>query len=151
MNKIILTSTLLIIFSCNLKAQNNSIPQTIEQQKTAITLAKKWVTLLTEGEHIDSLITISKIPFALDRKKVLNSKDELKIFYNKIIKNEGKRIMPKVSSELFYSKYEIIEKCIPINVLIIKIILLEGDMKDEEILVSIEISGNDVKVIGFSD
>ncbi|CAM4126401.1 hypothetical protein FLJU110815_18240 [Flavobacterium jumunjinense] len=59
--------------------------------------------------------------------------------------------MPKISSEVFYSKYEIIEKCIPINVLIIKITSLEGDLKDEVVIVSVEISGNDLKINGFSD
>ncbi|AUC74955.1 hypothetical protein [Olleya sp. Bg11-27] len=151
MNKIILTSILLFTFICKSSAQNDSIPQTIEQQKTAKNIAEKWATLLIKGENIDSLIAISKIPFALDRKKILNSKDELKAFYNKVIDNKGKRIMPKFSSEIVYSKYEIIEKCIPINVLIIKITPLEGHLKGEGGLVSVEISGNDMKIIGFSD
>ena len=106
---------------------------------------------MIKGENIDSLIAISKIPFALDRIKILNSKEELKAFYNKVIENKHKRIMPKISSEIVYSKYEIIEKCIPINVLIIKITPLEGDSKGEGGLVSVEISGNDMKIIGFSD
>ena len=151
MNKTILTSILLITFICNLSAQNDSIPQTIEQQKRAKNIAEKWTTLLTKGENIDSLINISKIPFALDRKRILNSKDELKVFYNKVIENKGRRIMPKISSEVFYSKYEIIENCIPINVLVIKITFLEENLKSEGVFVSVEISGNDVKIIGFSD
>ena len=151
MNKIILTSILLFTFICKLSTQNDSIPQTIEQQKTAKNIAEKWATLLIKGENIDSLIAISKTPFALDRIKILNSKEELKAFYNKVIENKHKRIMPKISSEIVYSKYEIIEKCIPINVLIIKITPLEGDSKGEGSLVSVEISGNDMKIIGFSD
>lgn len=151
MNKIILLSILLTTFFSNLNAQSDSITQTINQQEIALNIAQKWVTLLTEGENTDSLMVLSKVPFALDRKIILNSEDELKAFYNKIIEKKGKRVMPKISSEVFHSKYEIIEKCIPINVLIIKITLLDGDLKDEAILVSVEISGDNMKIVGFSD
>jgi len=73
MNRIILI-TLLIVSTINLKAQNDSIPQTQEQQKEALNLAVNWVTLITEGKYVDSLMNISSVPFALDKKKILNSK-----------------------------------------------------------------------------
>ena len=141
----------ILLFTFNVKAQNDSIPQTPEQQKKAINLAVKWTTLLTEGKHVDSLMNISTVPFALDRKKFLNSNDELKSFYLEVINLKGERELPKTTAEVYASKYEIIEKCIPINVLIIKIELIIDDSKSHTILVSVVISGNEMKVIGFSD
>ncbi|CAM4126375.1 MULTISPECIES: hypothetical protein [Flavobacterium] len=101
MNKTILTVILLITIICNLNAQNDLIPQTIEQQKKAKNIAEKWFTLLIEGENIDSLITISKIPFALDRKKILNSEDELKAFYNKVIEKKVNALCLKFLQKYF--------------------------------------------------
>jgi len=151
MKRIILSFTFLVVITFNLKAQSDTIPQTPEQQKEALNLAVKWTKLLTEGKHLDSLMNISTIPFAQDRKKILNSNDELKSFYFKVIERKGKRVLPEFTSEVHSSKYEIIEECIPINVLVIKLKLIEGDLEGEVIYVSVQISGSDLKVIGFSD
>ena len=151
MNKLISISIFLLVFTYNASAQNDSIPQSIEQQNEAINLATNWGDLMTEGTAIDSLVSISGLPFALDRSEILNSNEELKSFYVKVANNISEGAPLKSIAKIYDSKYEIIEDVIPINVLIVQLTMLEGNLKDDAVYITVNISGNDMKIIGFSD
>lgn len=133
------------------KFSSDSIFQSIEQQNQAKQLAELWVMELTKGENIDTLMSISTVPFALDGKKILNTKNELKELYKKVVDKKGKREVPALSSEIYKSKFEIIEKSIPLNVLLVKIEIKDGKNAGEAILVSVQISDDKLKIIGFRD
>ena len=132
-------------------AQIDSIPQSIAQQEKAIGLVTNWINLITVGEDIDSLMEMTALPFALDRRELLNSEEELKSFYAKVTEKIGKQTPPKVASRIFNSKYEIIEKSIPLNILIIEITVLDGDLKDDIVFLTVNISGDEMKIVGFTD
>ncbi|WP_299781205.1 hypothetical protein [uncultured Formosa sp.] len=155
MKKPFLIFTFLIASTFNLSAQNNSIPQTIAQQKAAKNIAMEWIKLFYEVDNTDALLNISKIPFAVSNEQILNSESELKTLYKKIINGKSEITASKISSEVYSSRYEIIDKCIPINVLIIMVTLVETDSDNEtfsrSIGVSVELSGNNVKIIGLTD
>ncbi|WP_159023121.1 hypothetical protein [Formosa sp. L2A11] len=147
--------TFLIASTFNLSAQNDSIPQTLAQQKAAKNIAIECIKLFYKADNTDALLNISKIPFALSNEQILNSEAELKTFYKKIINGKSEITASKISSEVYSSRYEIIDKCIPLNVLIITVTLEETDLDNEtfsrSLGVSVELSGNNVKIIGLTD
>ncbi len=149
MNKAIVI--FLIIFTNSLIAQKDTIPQSLKLQKQAIALAENWVKLVTERTALDSLMNISSLPFALDKKKILNTEDQLKSFYLKMFKEKGERKLSKVTSEIHSSKYEIIDNCIPLNILVVRLKLLVDETKKYSVIVGVKISDTNLKVIGFAD
>ena len=150
MKKLILTFTFLCALILNVSAQNNSIPQTLEQQKIAKKVATEWISMFYQAKGIDSIMKISKTPFALDNKKILNTNEELKDFFTSIIEFKKNQKTLEIKSEIYDYKYEIIDELIPINVLHIMVDVTEDD-KDiiDHIIVSVEISGDYFKVISL--
>jgi len=151
MKKIVIVLLYIFISSFSANAQTDSISQTAAQQEAAKKVAVKWFSLLAQGRNVDSLLRISKTPFALDKVEILNTKDELRAFYNKVIAKKGQRVIPKFTTKIVGSRYEIIETCIPMNNLIIELRMLEGVFKGDRVLICVEISGKELKIIGFAD
>jgi len=152
MKKITLTFVLLFTLILSVHAQNDSIPQTIEQQKAAMKVATEWSSMLYNSDSIESLLKISKIPFALDNKKIIDSKDELKEIYMSILEDKARVKLTNIDSEIYGYKYEIIDEFIPINVLHVMLTITENDKeRSDQIVLSVEISGDDFKVIGLRD
>lgn len=149
MTKLLLT--FLITFSFILGVNGQRSEQTIAQQAGAIELAREWFNLLHEAENMDALVSMSTYPFALDGKDILNSTQELEDFYQEVFKSKGHRSVPEISIEVLSSHYDIIQECIPLNAVIIKITLRSGDLKDDAILVSVAVIGESLKITGFTD
>lgn len=65
-------------------------------QKTAKQSAAAYFEALTRGD-VSKANELSAVPFSLDRKKVLTTKAAVKEVHEKILKNKGKRKVPKYS------------------------------------------------------
>ena len=150
-NKLILIFIFLSNFTFSISAQSDSINRPKEEIVHAENVSVRWFTLLSEGRDLDSLIQVSEVPFALDGKKILYTKEELKSFYNQVIVSKGSRNFSDIEAKVYSSKQEIIEDCIPINVIILKITVFKGNPSGESVLVSVRIVGDDFKVVGFKD
>ncbi len=132
-------------------AQNDTIPQTIAQQNEAKKVAGEWFSQLIAGKNIDAVMAVSALPFAMDGKILLNTKKELRDFYRKIIEDKGARKIPEFITEIHGFKHEILDKYIPVNVLVVKIKITDKNRSKGDVLVSVGISDTKIRVIGFSD
>jgi len=151
MKKNILTCLFLGMSLTYSMAQNDSIPQTMAQQNEAKKVAGKWFSQLIAGKHIDAVMAVSALPFAMDGKVILNTKKELRDFYRKVVKDKGERKVPEFIAEIHGFKHEILNKYIPLNVLVVKIKITDENRSKGDVLVSVSISDTKLKVIGFSD
>lgn len=148
--KQILTITALILLPFYCFSQNDTLNLTKTQIEKSTKVVNCWIEELFKAENIEELMKISDLPFALDRKKVVKNKEELKEIYNKIFENKGKRKIPDYTTEIFEYKDEIIDNCIPISVIKAKVIIKEKN-EQEGILVCILFKNDEYKIIGFSD
>lgn len=146
------TCSALVLLSITLKAQHDSIPFPIEQQKEALAVAEKWTTLLNEGENLEELMSISAVPFAVDRSKILTTDEELQKLYQKIFEKKGKFDGYVFSYKIAGYKNEILDNGFPIVGIQVWATIEEGErLVGDSALITLSISNNELKVIGFSD
>lgn len=148
--KLIFTITTFLILTLNCFSQNDTLNLTKVQIEKSTKVVNYWIEELFKGEDIEGLLKVSEVPFALDRKRVLKSTEELKAIYNKIIESKGKRKVPNYTTEIFEYKEEIIDNCIAISVIKAKVITTRNNER-EGILVSVLYKNDEYKIIGFSD
>lgn len=152
MKKLIL-STVLFFLSISIFSQDDK-PYSLSEEQTEQVLetVNAWLDEMFEAQDVNRLMELSDVPFALDREKVLNGKNELREVYLKIFENKGKRDIPKFDSEILEHKFEIVEDCIPMN--FIKVLI---SIKDEDndrikaILICVSVKDEEYKIVGFSD
>ncbi|PIE51045.1 MAG: hypothetical protein CSA38_00075 [Flavobacteriales bacterium] len=131
-------------------SQNDTLSLTKTQIEKSTKVLHYWIEEMFKGEDVEGLMSVSDVPFAFDRKKVIKSRAELKALYHKIFKDRGKRKVPYYTTEIFEYKDEIIERCIPISIIKAKVMIIENNRR-EGALASIVFKNNEYKVVGFSD
>lgn len=143
---------MLTFLSFTLRAQHDSIPFPMEQQKEALAIAEKWTTLLNQGENLEELMSISAIPFAVDRHKILTTEEDLQKLYQKIFEKKGKLDGYIFSYKIAGYKNEILYNGFPIVGIQVWATIEEGEhLVGDSALITLSISNNELKVIGFAD
>lgn len=146
------TCSVLVLFSITLKAQHDSIPFPIEQQKEALAVAEKWTTLLNEGENMEELMNISAIPFAVEGSIILTTDEELHKVYQRIFEKKGKFDGYVFSYKIAGYKNEILDGGFPLVGIQVWATIEEGErLVGDGALITLSISNNELKVVGFAD
>jgi hypothetical protein len=141
----------LLFFPIFIFSQKNSMELTVFQKEKIKNLVNTWLTTLIEAKSIDSLMEISTIPFVFDSKKIVTNSDDLKEKYKKVFIHRLERPeIPKYEIKSIEYKSEVIENCIPISFAKVLLLIGEGE-KQEDMIVSVLITDNDVKIAGFND
>lgn len=132
--------------------QEESLDKLTDRQKNnIIEVVSTWISEMFKAESVDVLMRISEVPFALDRVKVLTNTDELKEVYLSIFENKGQREKPKYQVQLLSYKSEILESCIPVNVVKVRVWLYDEEGDEEGVLVAVLLKQDEYKIAGFSD
>lgn len=120
----------------------------------AKTLALDFIRILTHGEHLDSMQNICELPFAWDRKRIIDNWTDFNASLQSIVNNKGKNRSFLIDTVFHVSsKYEMIDKMIPIHVYYIAVSLTapnSGSDKKHWIYFAVQIS-DEPKIIGFND
>ena len=152
MKKSILSLILLFTLVYTVNAQDDYIPHTLEQQKAAKKLAADWMSMFYQVKDADSIMKISKIPFLLDGKEIINSNEKLIDVYNAAIEDKGSLESPEIKAEIFdRTKYKAKVEFSMINSLLVYLAITEKNERTQHLLVFIEVDENDLKIIGFQD
>ncbi len=151
MKKIIFALGFFFALLLNVNAQNDAIPDSIEQQKKAIQVATEWISMFYEVENTDSLMNISKIPFTVDNKEILHSNEELEAMYTSIIEDKSQLKTPKIKAEIYNEEHPFIEEFSSANFLLVMTFITEKEERTHQVLIFVEIDGDNYNVIGFQD
>lgn len=150
MKKIFISLTF-ILSTFFIYSQADTISALSEEQKNkSIEVVENWIKEMFKADDINSLMQISDVPFAFDRKDILTNIDDLRKIYQRIFENKGYREIPNFEVMLLDYKLEIIDNYIPVNSVNARVII-NGDDKYEYILVNVAICNDTYKVIGFYD
>ena len=117
-----------------------------QRAELATQVAAAWFDALLGGD-VAVAGALSEVPFALDRKQVIETSAELDKIYRAILAKKGKRTIKPDAVRVAAEKKEIVDGCVPVDVLIVEI-TIAGD--DERIRVAVR-PGDTYKVVGFSD
>ncbi|KOS06548.1 hypothetical protein AM493_11260 [Flavobacterium akiainvivens] len=79
-------------------SQADTLSLSKEQKQKAFTVAKNWVSLLTKGKDVNGILAITTIPFLRDGNETLETHQEVREFYESVIKSKGERTMPPLSA-----------------------------------------------------
>jgi hypothetical protein len=149
--KAILLFTAALLCTFSMRAQDDLIPNLTEKQKAdAVAVALNWTRKLTEGKDINGVIALSSLPFVKDGNLILTTPQQLKDFYSEVVKDKGQRPGATFSAAFDSYRYEILDKCIPVDFIVVKI-QAEIDTRKDEILISVANINGTYKVSGFKD
>ena len=104
------------------------------RDKNASEVAKTWFISLMQG-NTDVAISLSEVPFDLDKQQEVKALPDLKIIYDKIVSEKGKRDLIISSIEIKSSTPDKVE------------VLLK--IKDDQGVLVIVRPGDAYKIIGF--
>lgn len=121
-----------------------------EQEERVIEVAGIWIEEIFKAEDVDKIMQVSDIPFSVERRKIVNSRAELRMLYLGVFEEKGKRSVPKFEKEILEHVYKIENTCYPLNFVNVKIFVRKGEYKGEAI-VCVAIKDDEYKVVGFSD
>lgn len=132
-------------------AQDKTSAISEDEKQEAVTVAENWFKALVLAQSVDSVLNLSDIPFAVDDKMVINSEKELEELFVGIFTDKGARKIPQFTANFERQVSKIIEDCIPVDVVIVKISLLSGRFQGDAVLISLSRRDNQFKVVGFRD
>lgn len=158
--RFLLTAFFLFAFSL-VRAQNTDappekMPVSIDPVKAekAKALVLNYIRILSKGERLDSLAHFCAIPFAWDRKRIIDNWADFKASQQEVIANKGKGRQFIIDTVYVESvKSEILDNIIPLNIYnVIAKIKVAGDTRGRthQISFGVQISENP-KIVGFSD
>jgi len=148
------TLFLLLPFFISLSAfsQNiESVALSENQEKEALEVVDAWIVELLQAENVDKLIQLSDIPFALTNKKILTSKEELKKIYLQVFNNKGKQDIPEYESKIIEHKFEILDECIPLNFLKVRVVFKDRDTSENSKIICLSQKEDGFKVVGIKE
>jgi len=138
------------LFSFNgLWAQNNTVKVDTHSQK-AVAVAVEWTALLTAGENVEKIMTLTALPFVNDGDEIFLTKQEVLDFYESVISNKGKRKVPQMKGSVLSERNEILDHCIPVAYTVVAVDV-EFEGKKERIVISVSNVNGEYKVAGYND
>jgi len=99
---------------------------------------------LTSGD-VGVATSLSDVPFAWDRKEIVESISELEEMYKGVVANKGRRNLKATEIKLVDDKSEISDDAFPIDRIMVAVMI-----EDESITICVK-PGDKFKVVGFSD
>lgn len=126
-------------------------PVKSERAKKAEVAATKFVTAFVNGDA-KTMSALTAVPFAFDRKKIMESKPDLDALFKKIQAEKGKRNkgMEVFSAETLADRSETLEQCVPTDYIIVKLQVGNGKRKDS-ITLCVRPTAKAYLVVGLSD
>lgn len=155
-----LTILFLSLFSL-VRGQNTDTPlyktpvsiDPIKAEK-ANALVLSYIRIILKGDRLDSLVHFCAIPFAWDRKKIIENWADFNAAQQSVIDRKGKNRQFIIDTVYIESvKSEMLDKIIPLNIYyVIAKIKVPGDTRGRirSISFAVQISENP-KIVGFSD
>jgi hypothetical protein len=131
--QIITVSAISVLFTTTVLAAADDAKDV--RDRNASEVAKAWFISLMQGNTAVTT-SLSEVPFALDRKQEIKTLSELKIIYDKLVTDKGKRNLIPSSIEIKSSSPEKVEVVLKIE--------------DEAVVVFVR-PGDAYRIIGFWD
>jgi hypothetical protein len=125
----------------------SSIGQDVDREKRAAAAkaaAESWVNALLGGDA-EKTMALSAVPFAWDKKHVVETLDDLKKKVEAVVADKGKRDLKATKVEVESDVSEVRDDCFPVDRVIVRVML-----GDEGILVCVR-PGSEFRVVGFRD
>ena len=116
----------------------------IERTDTAVRVAQEWFAAKMKADTA-ALIRLSALPFAWDRKEIIETEKEYEAFLTKAFNRKGARAVPVVTSSVTSDKSVILDNCFPVDRVIVTL-----SIEEEGIEICVR-PGDEYKVVGFSD
>src|SRR6476659_8865724 len=120
----------------------------------AKSLVASYARLFFKGENIDSLASLCSLPFAWDRKKIIENWTDFKKEQQLIIDQKGKNRELAIDSVFVAAiRSEMLDRVIPVNIYYVIVTVKfnrEGKERSANALFAVQIS-EQPKIVGFSD
>ena len=150
MKKLTILLFTLLLPAC-LLAQTDEPQLTKKEEAAVLAAANGWFETAMKGKDLNRLMQLSDVPFAFDG-EVISSTSSLKKAFQEIFKDKGQREVPPYTSLVDKTMFSILSPCIPINVTIVKVQLLDDDGGVlEEVLFCVQLKNDTYKVTGLSE
>ena len=138
--------------------QNNSDTTLKNLDSAKAEIAKSLVTsyarLFFKGENIDSLASLCSLPFAWDRKKIIENWTDFKKEQQLIINQKGKNRALDIDSVFVMAvRKEMLDRVVPVNIYYVVLTIKfsrDGKEQSANALFAVQIS-EQPKIVGFSD
>lgn len=126
-------------------------PVKSERAKKAEEAASKFVMAFTSGDA-KTVSALTAVPFAFDRKKIIESKADLDGLFKQIQAKKAKpnKGMEVFSTEILADRSEVLEQCVPTDYVIVKLQVGDAKRKDA-ITLCVRPTAKGYLVVGFSD
>ena len=120
----------------------------------AKSIVASYARLFFNGENIDSLASLCSLPFAWDRKKIIETWPDFKKEQQLIIDQKGKNSELVIDSVFVAAiRSEMLDKVVPVNIYYVIVTVKfnrEGKERSANALFAVQIS-EQPKIVGFSD
>jgi hypothetical protein len=139
---------LLLLLLLPLGAYSQTDTLSAAQKTKAVAVAQKWVVELTKGEDIEGLLNITAVPFLWDGREKLETPEQVKSHYSKVVTDKGKRTMPEITASFPDAGLKV-PSVFKDQLVVVVFIPYKGDVED--IWISLAESNGEYKVSGFKD
>jgi hypothetical protein len=124
---------------------------TAEERAKREEVARSTATAYFEasmGADLAKVMELSGLPYALDRRRVIESEEELKKLFTGLFAQKGAQAFKPRKLEIVENRRAIERDCIPVDHVVVKVLLDDDD--DDYVLYCVRMSGPP-RVVGLSD